>query len=703
MPFPDNDHESGAGWMMASKDPCEIMKLNSKRMVTIPTTRLRGALEGAFLAFSALLAMAADPPMDVVPFGLPLPEGNGVIWEDPREIHQVIVHFRGTVPRPEKVRLEYWGSRWPGQHLPKDRQPGGADVGWMELGNWHKGDWRVADAEARAEGSTLRFTFHPVNAKEFPAFKDYAVPFRYTLKIRIASEEPLPGIDRFEAFTDSVWNRDSARLEWEQAPGGPIKAEAFNGAILGVDKLSTRSSRVRLQIAGNPDPNTFDRTLVTVKNGKHTFTFVVDDLKQGALFLPQIGVAVLPESDRRDYAGVAADQKLRATKTLYDRVAEMPEQTWRGAWAGLPRKKSDIYLPLGLDGGRQRFRLDPDGTVHLRSNDHFLQRRPGQDTPRLGLEPPEVRFRFLSPARPAVRTIQEQSLPICETTWETNGLRITQTAFVTQLEGSKPDGPVPAADTTAVFMARFVFTNHSQTTQTVAFAPRYEVGETRPSLRPDDHGFLWLGENLRGEVSAVGVPDGMISSNWTLGPGESKAVVVKIPYLVLTQSSEHDALKLLDFERERAASAGYWHRRLDESARLITPELMIDEFYRAHAGHLLINCEREPNSSRRFARVGSFHYGAYGNESCMMVVDLDRRGYHQEAQECLDAWLHYQGTVGLPGDFATKDGVLYGAGGYEAGGYNQHHGWILWNLAEHYRFTRDDAWLRRGCVWRRDV
>jgi hypothetical protein len=124
---------------------------------------------------------------------------------------------------------------------------------------------------------------------------------------------------------------------------------------------------------------------------------------------------------------------------------------------------------------------------------------------------------------------------------------------------------------------------------------------------------------------------------------------------------------------------------------------MLNEFYRAHAGHLLINCEGDPDSAgRRFARVGSFTYGAYGNESCMMVVDLERRGYHKEAQECLDAWLHYQGTVGLPGDFSTKQGVLYGAGGIEEGGYNQHHGWILWMLGEHYRFTRDEAWLRRA-------
>jgi hypothetical protein len=78
----------------------------------------------------------------------------------------------------------------------------------------------------------------------------------------------------------------------------------------------------------------------------------------------------------------------------------------------------------------------------------------------------------------------------------------------------------------------------------------------------------------------------------------------------------------------------------------------------------------------------------------MMIVDLDRRGYHREARQCLEAFLHYQGTVPLPGDFFSHEGVLYGAGGYECGGYNQHHGWILWCLIEHFKYTRDRQWLR---------
>ncbi len=641
----------------------------------------------------------SDSRFDAAPFGLPLPEGNGVMWEDPREIHEVIVHFIGAPPRSGKVQLEYWGSRWPEQHLPKDRQPGGADVGWMELGNWYNGGWRVADAEARTEGSTLFFTFRTVNAKEFPALKDYGAAFRYTLKTRLASDQPLPTVERIEAFTDSMWQDYSARLEWAQAPGEPIKVQAFNGRVESVQNISPRSSRIRLLVASNSDPNTFDRTLVTVRQGKDAFTFAMDDLNQGPLFLPHLGVAILPEHDKRDYAAIAADQKARGAKTLYDRVAERPEQTWRAAWAGLPRKKSDIYFPLGLDGGRQRFRLEPDGSVRFRSSDRFMQRQPGKDTPRLALEPPDARFQFGPPLRPALRTIEDESLPICHTTWETNGLRILHTAFATVLEGAEPSGPVPPADAFAVFLARFVFANISETPQIATLPLQYKVGDTTKPLRVSDSGLLWSAENLRGQVVADKPPASQDEKpiwTWTLAPGESKTAIVKIPYVALTEKSERQALEHLDFEKERTAVAGYWRRRLDQSARLITPEPMLNEFYRAHAGHLLINCEREPNHTLRFARVGSFNYGAYGNESCMMVVDLDRRGYHQEAQECLDSWLRYQGTVGLPGDFSSQDGVLYGAGGYEDGGYNQHHGWILWCLVEHFRFTRDEAWLRRA-------
>jgi hypothetical protein len=650
------------------------------------------------LAARGLAAHAAPAvPFDAAPYALPLPERNGLFWEDPREIHRVVVQFEHAAPLADRVRLEYWGSRWPEQHLPKDREPGGGDVGWMELGNWFNGGWRVADTDVKTDGSTLTFSFRPVNAKEFLKLASYSAPFRYTLKLRVVSKGALDRIEHLRAFTDSTVESRSFILAWSRPPASNLQFTTFNGAVRSVHSISDRKTRLDVDCAVNPDPNTFDRTLVTVKSGKTVFTFAVDDLNKGPLFIPSFGVAVLRDGDQHDYQSLAAEQQRAKAKTLYDRVAELPEQTWRSAWDNMPAKKSHIYFPLGLDGGRQRFLLEANGSIRLRLNDHFLEGRPGQDTPRLKLEAAPVQIGFAPLGEPSERSLEEDTIPICHTAWQTNGISITQTAFVTELGGTKSNVTVPPADVPTVFLARFVITNTSSVEKTFDLPLTYRSVETTKSLRMDDQGFLWLGDQIRGQVSAAESPtttkDGL-SWTWTLPPGASKTLVIKIPYVLLTEKSEYRALAHLEFDPEKAAVAGYWRRRLDQGAQLITPEPVLNQFYRADAGHLMVNCEREPNSTRRFARVGSFSYGAYGNESCMMVVDLDRRGYHREAQECLDAWLHYQGTVELPGDFSSKDGILYGAGGYESGGYNQHHGWILWMLAEHYRFARDDAWLR---------
>ena len=72
--------------------------------------------------------------------------------------------------------------------------------------------------------------------------------------------------------------------------------------------------------------------------------------------------------------------------------------------------------------------------------------------------------------------------------------------------------------------------------------------------------------------------------------------------------------------------------------------------------------------------VGTSVYGNFSNESCMIVQELIQRGLHEEARRRLDLWIKYQGTVPLPGNFTDFDGLYYGAGGFEQGLYNQHHG-----------------------------
>jgi hypothetical protein len=90
----------------------------------------------------------------------------------------------------------------------------------------------------------------------------------------------------------------------------------------------------------------------------------------------------------------------------------------------------------------------------------------------------------------------------------------------------------------------------------------------------------------------------------------------------------------------------------------------------------------------------------------MMISDLDRRGYHDQARRNYDAFLHYQGTVGMPGNFKSREGQFYGAGGHETGGYNKSHGYVMWGMAEHWWYTRDRDWMAtaapgmvKACEW----
>jgi hypothetical protein len=120
----------------------------------------------------------------------------------------------------------------------------------------------------------------------------------------------------------------------------------------------------------------------------------------------------------------------------------------------------------------------------------------------------------------------------------------------------------------------------------------------------------------------------------------------------------------------------------------------------------MVNCLKDPDSERLYAHVGTFSYGVFANESIMMVSDLDRRGYHKEAENCLQTWLDFQGSVMLPGNFSDKEGLFYGTAGSEDGGYNKHHGYVMWGMAEHWWFTRDREWMEKtapklilACDW----
>jgi len=492
--------------------------------------------------FAVCQVSAQDSPnhhFDAAPFGMPLQEGQGLKWVDPRDVHEVIVDFASPLPAGAKVRLEYWGSPWPQQYLPGDRVLGSGFSGWMELGDWYNGGWRVADTRQSISGNSIHFTFAPINAHEYPELTNYSSTGRFTLKIRIviadssphnpqcppAVPSPLPSDGRGEgqgevrvprkvdqtpvlrileihALTDSKLADRTVHIAWEQPPSSDFQVTASNGKILST-LTGGRTTALRVQSVVNSDPNTFDRTLVTLKNGGDKFTILVDDLTNGVLYLPEYGAALLPDSDTRDYATVAADVGRANQKTLYERIAKMPEQTWPSAWNGMPPKKSPIEFPLGLDGARQKFRLEPNGNLTFRVYDPYMEAVAGKDTPRLAMEQPPVTVHFGLQKQLVERHIEDESIPICMTTWQRDGVQITQTAFATTLDGLKSKGPLLAPDASAVAMLRFDFTNTTDSPQTATLPVRILSDTNSEQLRIDDKGLIWNGDLLRGQVCTV--------------------------------------------------------------------------------------------------------------------------------------------------------------------------------------------------------
>jgi hypothetical protein len=721
------------------------------------------SLNGATGPTPATEPLNEGDPVDVAPWAerATWDEGRavGLWWEDPRDIARVVVTFAAAPPDSSRPRLQWWQSHWPEHRIPRDRPAGAGESGWLHLGDTYQGKWRDADATLETGARVWSYTLRPVNAKEFPALKDFPAPYRTTLRLRLLFPGPAPAIERIQAFTDSVWRKLRCEVLWDpelevvtgwpQSAKAPAAAEAdrvawsqaraqarfevFNGWAretalrIGSEVLSAETPLTEAQQRGltaqqtaiwltrSPNVNTFDRTVVTVRAGPGTFSFDPEELAAGRpVFALGSGALVRPGwgADGTEYTRAKRRAAADSPELLYNRIAAEPEQSLERATAEQPRK-GRFYMPLGTEGGRQRFGVNPDGSAFC-VNDR-IDHPTGRDTPRRTWGGNRLDFGFDLPrSDPTRRWLEGESLPILHTEWEHEGIRYTQTAFVTRLDAGGLGFPDMQADDTAVLMIRIAGKN---------LASEYRPAHVRLSLRVDGRpvalvsreGRLYAKpdgtERLRLVAEGQGQanqpePDGQVTYFGNMPPGTDGALIVKIPFITLDRSEDLARLADLEFEGEFARVRKFWKARVDQGTRITTPVPDLNRFYRAHLTHLLINCGREVGADRLAARVGGFAYGVYGNESCMMITDLDRRGFHREAERCLETFLEYQGTVALPGDYATRAGVFNGANGWEQGGYNQHHGWILWAMAEHYWFSGDRAWLERnankligGCRW----
>ena len=703
-----------------------------------------------------MATVRAENRVDVAPFAArqawTTPHDYEVWWEDPRDVYRVVVRVApGVVPGPQEVgagearrvrrdtRLEYWQQSWPKVRVPKGADVGSGRQGWLAIDDWTNGRWQQADCEVEREGHGWSYTFRPLNLQEFADEQGFPATFRRTLGLRLHVEQPGVHVEALQAYTDSEWREAQVVVEWKSPTGEPVTwdghLEVFNGEPLAVkpltpgvevldvaawrsavEKMATGGIVATIRYAANEDANSYDRSIVTVRSQAHSFSFAMDEALAGEpIYVRDLGVVVSQAGAGVRLADLEAAWEKNHQKTLYQRVGELPEQTWERAWADMPRKRQ-FYFVLGCEGSRQKFGVDPSGDVFLREN--YIRRVPGKDTPRLGWEGGELRYRFGFPAvPPGDRSLLDGYLPVIRAAWVDGDLCYEQEAYATWLEDNLAKVPNlrkvgrGEGDDTVVAMSRVRIANLGDESRMARLHLTSVIDQGTAEQLTEQGGRVLAGDRLRylldvNGAGALSQQDGGLVYEITLPAKAAHTIFFKIPFIVLTEPEEIARLRALPYAAEKEHVAEFWRRRIAQGAQIETPNETLNNFYRTHLMHMLVINDREPGADRNVARCGGFHYGSFPDEGCMAISDLDRRGYTQEAERCLQLYVDYQGTVPLPGNYQSTDGVFYGSGGYEEAGYNRNQGWVLWCLAEHYRYTRDRAWLERvapalvkGCDW----
>lgn len=670
---------------------------------------------------------------DIAPFALPNCEPGEIRFEEPRDITAVWVMFKEKAPRD--IDLYYLRKTWPESRIETVSDVDNpCTFGWIHTDDWFNCTWQEAATEvSREDEKTVAIAFQPLTA-EFPEFGEYNVRFRRALGIKLDVDDPAM-LEKVRIYTTSPATRSILRVQLDagtRTPGKMLELRGYNAVLHKVSAIEGVSVEGHAVALHNAEDRLFevvvehmnpvhrycnDEGHVTFVMEEDAFTISIASLDQeGPIWFAEQGVYITRSEDKTSFSEYM--DKIRNHRTISQRVLERPEQSFAGAYYGQPRPHAVSYN-LGCKHVRQRFWLEANGDIVLHEGNVTCVE--GKDTLRFknsgsgrfffGLDRWIIAARFPDPSPVLAYTMQMRR----------TGLMLEQKSFAVPLLYSILEGE-KASDDTMVALIRFRFHNAGDAPVTAELPIHYSQDSNRSynaSYRDADQDDYLVPKS---DLEQLTVEKGRITSEWNgqrvlrctfestmkpvqhgkgirltqeLLPDGTCEVVLKIPYIALETNEEYTALDGLDFDRCYDEVTTFWRREGRRGARLQTPEPHLNELYASHLSHVLITDFTMPDGSGLInTSVGTSTYGNFSNESCMIVHELDERGLHEDARRRLGIWIKYQGTAPQPGNFTDYEGMYFGAGGFESGSYNQHHGWVLWCICEHYFFTRDDEWFQ---------
>lgn len=649
---------------------------------------------------STVAAPALGSPANLVEFGHSIGAAS-VEWDEPREIREIRVRFAAAV-RPDSMRIEYWSAGWP---------PREGRGGWTVRDSPFAGEWRRAFIQTAVEGGQIIFTFAPLSAEENPNQKNqptYTPMSRVTLKVRIVSETTLPELRQFEIYGDAVWNRRSVFVHADQ----PVEATIYNGRIL--EKSSDANGRVRMLVAYLEHPaGTHDGTVISIRTAQVSFGVGMDDVVlHHAMYVRPAAVFVTDVVNLTLKTWLARGH-YRPAYSIRSKVSERPEQSLERAMAEIPALAKTAnngrhpvrYVPLGVPGVREKFGLEHNGNLFISKHGSKLFE---EERTRMRWEGDKIRFRiatgnssdYRERERGAMQEPLKGELPVIVTRWSDGPIEYEEEAFATVLADIRSPWAL-RGDEPAVALIRLRAKNAGSVRQDLSVWLHVDPEEP---LSLED-GLLFAGKDryravLTASRGGIGL-DGKHSVRWqpVLDGGAQAELVIAVPFRTFQTAAEMAAVRRLRFEEERTKTFEYWTSELNKGMRISVPDRAFNAFFRTNLQHMLLSVQRDVQTGLYMLPCGTYDYNMYLNETDMQIRLLDMRGLHDYAERFLEPMIRFQGSKAFPGLYKSSDGIFHGIriddSDYTHWGYNLNHGWTMWTLAEHYRFTRDRAWLQR--------
>ena len=666
-----------------------------------------------------------------------VPEQNGphigVDWDDPKRFSKVIVRYADkTAPEQGQVKLQYWRHNWP------ERWSGG----WTALDDPFNGGWITAHGDVEINGDTWTHTFDPLDITELGSANDHAVTYRQALKVRLLFKGVSPKIKSLEVHSLASWKEVALRMDFSGGLSYDKNIQASEGYITSVDDSNPKSVRMKVLYA---DGSPMDKTVLTVSGKPRNFSLMPADAVLHGVYIPDFGVFIGAEGA----GGLEAWKKNKPSDIpIYDRILTEPEQTFERSRKEIPelqKPKQGLYgryCPIGCDANRQEFAVRYNAEIFC---DKREMKSVGRDTAKLLWPGQSIFFKFPT-GDPADFRYREDGteqkplngyLPIYTSTWKDREFVYEMTSFAALLEESPWDEEKKRGDEPMVALSKIKIRNTTEEKRKIRF---WIVIENPEELAVDNDGFIYA----TGRAREDDVPDAPIQKRWITEPypvrrmrallntkGMGQAVPVScsyapfevssipnaiaydieleprtsheielfIPFITFTGDDGRKAVKALSYDAKHAEMAEYWQKQIDAGAKINVPDEMLNDFNRANVPHIAITADKDIDTGLYILGAGTWAYQVFGTETVDQCRSLDLRGYHDRARKYIMPFVELQGTRRMDGRFKTQEGTFHGVKvndefDYQVGDYSLDHGTILWMLGEHYKITRDAAWLK---------